>query len=596
MISRFLLSLFFLVGLTSHFASAQVLDRVQRGGGQVIITDNGSVRIAPKLGAAIIQINSCASAPLSASNTANWCYDATTGAMRISANGGPYVNWSNPGAGPGTVSSVGLALPSSIFLVSGSPVTTSGTLTATLQGQTANYVFASPDGSSGAPLFRALVAADIPALNASKITAGILTAPRGGTGIGSYSQGAMLYANTSSTLAQVTPYLGPARRFLMATGDGTTPDPPAFSQPAFSDLSGTAAISQGGTGQTALGTANYLLGVNAAGNATQYWNLVAGSNVAINRAGANITISATGTLSGDFRATDGTSSAPSYSFTNETGLGFYRQGSGSLGVMAPALTQEASTRPTYGFLTTGTAARGRLFAAVPNWFGFTSNLNYSGTAWNLDDTTKGGGIVNVDSSGASASINFSLATAGANPRTPSTPVTINAAGVKLNNSGGAVTFADNSFVDKAIKSETEFKFFEIHSGYALPQNGPTYNNVAPVNSAVNYHLYFVPSEYAGTTFALEASYACPATIAGQIRVLNVTDSSELINLGLNAGTNRMGRFGNFSLGSSTSVKRLVVQGYTNTSGTGNCTIWNVKLVANPKFTDCGAHGFPDCTP
>jgi hypothetical protein len=61
------------------------------------------------------------------------------------------------------VSSVGLSLPS-IFTVTGSPVTTSGTLTGSLASQTANHVFAAPNGSNGTPTFRTLVAADIPSL------------------------------------------------------------------------------------------------------------------------------------------------------------------------------------------------------------------------------------------------------------------------------------------------------------------------------------------------------------------------------------------------------------------------------------------------
>jgi len=66
--------------------------------------------------------------------------------------------------GTGTVTSVGLSLPS-IFNVTGSPVTTSGTLSATLATETANYVFAGPTtGSAAAPTFRALVANDIPSL------------------------------------------------------------------------------------------------------------------------------------------------------------------------------------------------------------------------------------------------------------------------------------------------------------------------------------------------------------------------------------------------------------------------------------------------
>jgi hypothetical protein len=67
-------------------------------------------------------------------------------------------------AGGGSVTSVALSLPS-IFTVTGSPVTTTGTLTATLASQTANTFLAAPNGSAGAPTMRAIVAADIPTLN-----------------------------------------------------------------------------------------------------------------------------------------------------------------------------------------------------------------------------------------------------------------------------------------------------------------------------------------------------------------------------------------------------------------------------------------------
>lgn len=71
------------------------------------------------------------------------------------------------GLAGGTVTSVGLSLPG-IFTVSGSPVTTSGTLSATLNTQTANHVFAGPaTGSPAAPTFRALAAADVPDLSGS---------------------------------------------------------------------------------------------------------------------------------------------------------------------------------------------------------------------------------------------------------------------------------------------------------------------------------------------------------------------------------------------------------------------------------------------
>src|ERR1700723_205495 len=60
----------------------------------------------------------------------------------------------------GTVSSVSLSVPSGLS-VSGSPVTSSGTLTITWSSQSANLVLASPDGSSGTPTFRAIAPADL---------------------------------------------------------------------------------------------------------------------------------------------------------------------------------------------------------------------------------------------------------------------------------------------------------------------------------------------------------------------------------------------------------------------------------------------------
>lgn len=73
------------------------------------------------------------------------------------------------GYGTGTVTSVGLSLPSFIT-VTNSPVTGTGTLTGTLASQTGNTIFAAPDGTSGTPTFRSLTATDIPSLTAAKIS------------------------------------------------------------------------------------------------------------------------------------------------------------------------------------------------------------------------------------------------------------------------------------------------------------------------------------------------------------------------------------------------------------------------------------------
>lgn len=69
----------------------------------------------------------------------------------------------NGGGGGGSVTSVALALPSSVFDISGSPVTGTGTLTGTFDTQSANTFFAGPtSGGAATPAFRAIVAADIP--------------------------------------------------------------------------------------------------------------------------------------------------------------------------------------------------------------------------------------------------------------------------------------------------------------------------------------------------------------------------------------------------------------------------------------------------
>jgi len=73
--------------------------------------------------------------------------------------------------GSGSVTSVGLTMPAE-FSVSGSPVTSSGTLAVTKASQSQNLVFASPSGSSGSPTFRALVVADLPSVSTFAWTPG----------------------------------------------------------------------------------------------------------------------------------------------------------------------------------------------------------------------------------------------------------------------------------------------------------------------------------------------------------------------------------------------------------------------------------------
>lgn len=76
---------------------------------------------------------------------------------------------------PGTVISIGMTVPS-IMSVSGSPITSTGTLAVTLATQTTNTIFAGPSsGGNATPTFRNLVAGDIPALTYLPLAGGTVS-------------------------------------------------------------------------------------------------------------------------------------------------------------------------------------------------------------------------------------------------------------------------------------------------------------------------------------------------------------------------------------------------------------------------------------
>lgn len=86
--------------------------------------------------------------------------------------------WQNYTSATGAVTSVGMTVPTG-FSVSPSSITSSGTFAVSFGGSvTKNYVLASPSSAAGAPSWRALVAADIPPLDAGKITSGTFDAAR----------------------------------------------------------------------------------------------------------------------------------------------------------------------------------------------------------------------------------------------------------------------------------------------------------------------------------------------------------------------------------------------------------------------------------
>lgn len=125
--------------------------------------------VLPGTGSVTVPMGTTAEQPLGSAGMIR--YNTTTNIFEFYENGA----WINYGTSDtvGTVTSVDVALPTSVFSASSGAITTSGTISFTLNTQTANTVFAGPStGVATTPTFRALVAADIPNLDWSKITTG----------------------------------------------------------------------------------------------------------------------------------------------------------------------------------------------------------------------------------------------------------------------------------------------------------------------------------------------------------------------------------------------------------------------------------------
>ena len=206
----------------------------------------------------------------------------TSGQVLTSAGTGNTPTWTTPTVG--TVTSV----------TGTSPVVSSGGATPAISlasgygdtqnpyaSKTANFILAAPNGSSGVPTFRAVVAADIPTLNqnttgsAATLTTGrtigmtgdvtwtsgsfngsanvtgtatlaTVTAAKGGTGQTSYAVGDLLYASTSSALSKLADVA--TGNALISGGVGVAPSYGKIG--LTTHISGTLAIGNGGTGQT----------------------------------------------------------------------------------------------------------------------------------------------------------------------------------------------------------------------------------------------------------------------------------------------------------------------------------------------------------
>lgn len=175
-------------------------------------------------------------------------------------------------SGTGTVTSVaatGDGGAAGLFssTISGSAITSAGTLGigASILTHGPAQFFATSATTTGSPGFRPIATTDLPI--ATNAALGVSFFPAAGGLSVTSTGGVQIQAPGISQLGGLLATTSSANEFevyIDATGTQH------LAQPAFSNLSGTAQVAQGGTGLSSLGTPNTCLGVNGGGTALTY--------------------------------------------------------------------------------------------------------------------------------------------------------------------------------------------------------------------------------------------------------------------------------------------------------------------------------------
>jgi hypothetical protein len=163
---KFLFLTIFLCGLNA-FASNPPIIWGPNNTGQML---TGGLSFSPLASTAYLISGSLTPSSTAVNAPKGSLYLSTGGTAWIKTDAGSSTNWvelvdSTGLEGSGTVTSVAFAdgSTSPIFTITGSPISSAGTLTETLSTQAKNIVLAGPaSGSNAQPTFRALVSADIP--------------------------------------------------------------------------------------------------------------------------------------------------------------------------------------------------------------------------------------------------------------------------------------------------------------------------------------------------------------------------------------------------------------------------------------------------
>src|SRR5262245_15780133 len=196
-----------------------------------------------------------------------------------------------PVSGTGTVTSVGLSAPGE-FSVTGSPVSTAGTLALAWQAAPAGAFLGGPAGASGTPAFRALAVSDIPSLSSlyqptdadlTALAALSSTGLAARTAANTWAQRALVAgsgisitngdgaAGNPTITCTVTPGTGTVTSVNGSGGTtGLTLTGGPITASGTRTLGGTLAIASGGTGQTTANAGFNALAPAQSGKAGQF--------------------------------------------------------------------------------------------------------------------------------------------------------------------------------------------------------------------------------------------------------------------------------------------------------------------------------------
>ena len=210
------------------------------------------------------------------------------------------------GTGDGTVTSVSASGLAPLFTVSVATATTTPAVSFAQVSQAANRVLAAPDGTTGVPTFRALVAADLPTTTIAKGGTNSTTA-LGNNKVMVSNAGAIVesVAITTTELAFLDGIGGLTNGILRKDASALTTGAINL---ASADTTGINPVSKGGTGLSATPTNGQVLIGNGSGFAVR--TITAGSGITVTNGTGTITLESSiptiNTLSGALTIAVGT--------------------------------------------------------------------------------------------------------------------------------------------------------------------------------------------------------------------------------------------------------------------------------------------------